>query len=246
MARSTAGEVDRDHVVRYRRPARLFHTATYLVTFVLLATGWWVGGGREGEPSVLARIVGVPDVEIHRRAGWALVALMLLGVTLGARAARTFVRETVRVDRGDAAWFRRWPLGALTGRFAPHRGHFDPGQRVVNIALVASFGTLVVTGVGLTTVHGGPDFVLLARLHRAATLVLTVLVVAHVLLAVGLLPGYRGAWRSMHLRGRTPTATARRLWPASVGSHPTAERASSGLEHAEVEPSEAVAADGRP
>ena len=33
------GVVAPDHVVRYRRAARWFHTATYLVTFVLLVTG---------------------------------------------------------------------------------------------------------------------------------------------------------------------------------------------------------------
>ena len=78
-----------------------------------------------------------------------------------------------------------------------------------------TLGTLIVTGVGLTTVHGGPMFVLLDRLHRLSTYGLTVLVAAHVLLAIGVLPGYRGAWRSMHLRGRTPAATVRRLWPSS-------------------------------
>src|SRR5205814_1934672 len=159
---------------------------------------------------------GVADVEIHRLVGLVFAGLVLLGVTLGARAAVTFVRETVRVDLGDGAWLRRWPLGALTGRFAAHRGHFDPGQRLLNVAFVATLGTLVVTGVGLTTVHGGTAFVLLDRWHRAATYVLTVLVAAHVIVAIGVLPGYRGAWRSMHLRGRTPRATAQRLWPTSV------------------------------
>jgi hypothetical protein len=55
-----------------------------------------------------------------------------------------------------------------------------------------------------------------ARVDRGATYALTALVVAHVLLAAGILPGYRGAWRAMHLRGRTPVATAPRLWPATV------------------------------
>lgn len=202
-------------MVRYRRAARWFHTAVYLVTFVLVGTGWWLWNGEEGHPSVLARATGVADVELHRRAGWVLVGLAALGLTLGARAAWTFARETTRVDRGDGTWFRRWPVGALSGRFAPHRGHFDPGQRLANLGFVVTLGTLIVTGVGLTTVHGGPTFVLLDRLHRLATYGLTVLVAAHVLLAIGVLPGYRGAWRSMHLRGRTPAATVRRLWPSS-------------------------------
>jgi cytochrome b subunit of formate dehydrogenase len=205
-----------NYVVRYRRPARLLHTATYLLTLALLGTGWWLRLGQEGQPSVLARIVNWSDVTIHRRAGWALVVLFGLAVTIGIRGAFTFARETVRVERGEIVWFRRWLRGAFTGRFARHDGHFDPGQRIANIAFVVTFGVLVVTGIGLTTLHGGPEFATLDRLHRGATYVLTALVVAHVFLAVGILPGYRGAWRSMHLRGRTPVATARRLWPHTV------------------------------
>jgi formate dehydrogenase subunit gamma len=202
--------------VRYGRAARRFHAATYLVTVALLGTGWWLRRGHEGQPSVLARLVGRPDVEVHRGAGWALAGILLVGTTVGFRGARTFVRETARFDHGDGRWLRRWPGGALTGRFAPHQGHFDPGQRIANVAFVVTLGTLVVTGVGLTTIHGGPRFVVLDRVHVLATYALTVLVAGHVLMAVGVLPGYRGAWRSMHLGGRTPRATAARLWPRSV------------------------------
>jgi hypothetical protein len=35
----------------------------------------------------------------------------------------------------------------------------------------------------------------------------------HLLVAIGVLPGYRGVWRAMHLAGRVPVATARRIWP---------------------------------
>ena len=116
-------------VVRNNLATRAFHAATFVVTSVLLATGWWLRAGNEGRPSALADVLGTPDTEVHRRAGWALVALAAAGVTLGVRAAWTFVRETARVNRGDGRWFLRWPVGALTGRFRPHRGHFDPGQR---------------------------------------------------------------------------------------------------------------------
>lgn len=200
-------------VVRNNRRTRLLHTASYLVTTVLLITGWWLLTGHEGRPSALARLVDESDVELHRQAGWVLAGVVVVAVTLGVRGAITFGRETLRVDRGDGRWFARWPAGALRGRFAPHRGHFDPGQRLANLAFVATLGTLIGTGFALTTLHGGPTFVWLARTHRYATYALTVLVVAHVLLAVGVLPGYRGAWRAMHLGGRTPAATMRRLWP---------------------------------
>lgn len=200
-------------VVRNNRRTRLLHTASYLVTTVLLITGWWLLTGHEGQPSVLARIVDEPDVELHKNAGWALAVVAIVAITIGVRGTITFFRETFRISRGDGRWFLRWPAGALTGRFPTHSGHFDPGQRIANLAFVATLGTLIGTGIGLTTLHGGPTFVWLARTHRYATYALTVLVVGHVIVAVGILPGYRGAWRAMHLGGRTPATTVARLWP---------------------------------
>jgi formate dehydrogenase subunit gamma len=202
--------------VRNNRWTRWLHTATYLATVVLLVTGWWLTTGHEGQPSVLARLVNEPDTELHRKAGWALVAIAAVALTIGMRGAITFVKETARVDRGDMRWLVRWPVAAITGRFSRHRGHFDPGQRIANLAFVVTLGTLIGTGAALTTLHGGPTFVVLVRIHRITTYVLTVLVVGHVLVALGILPGYRGAWRAMHLRGRTPIATVRRLWPHTV------------------------------
>lgn len=198
---------------RYNRPARWFHCGTYLVVVVLLFTGWWLRRGGEGEPSVLARLLEEPDVELHRAAGWALAALAALGLTLGIRAAWTFVRETLRVDGGDGRWFVHWPRGALTGRFSPHRGHFDPGQRLANVAFTITLAALVGSGIALTTLHGGPTFAWMVKVHRYATYALTPLVAGHVLIAIGLLPGYRGVWRAMHWGGRISLATARRLWP---------------------------------
>lgn len=217
-AHTEPGHGDDAPVVRNSGLTRAFHAATFLVTLVLGGTGWWLRSGREGRPSVLADLLDTPDTEIHRMAGWALVGIAGLGVTLGIRAAWTFVRETARVDRGDGRWLARWPVGALTGKFAPHRGHFDPGQRLANIAFVVGLATLIVSGVALTTLSGGPTFAAMVRVHRAATIVLTVLVIGHLVVVSGLLPGYRGAWRAMVGRGRVPAATARRLWP-SAGSH---------------------------
>lgn len=200
-------------VVRDNAATRAFHAATALVTLVLLATGWWLRSGREGRPSALAELLDAPDTEIHRTAGWVLTGLAVAGVTLGVRAAWTFVRETARVDRGDGRWIGRWPVGALTGRFAPHRGHFDPGQRLANVAFVVTLGTLIGSGIALTTLSGGSTFATLVRVHRGATYVLTALVVGHLLVVSGLLPGYRGTWRAMVGRGRVPAETVRRLWP---------------------------------
>src|SRR5262245_21140752 len=203
-------------VVRNNRATRWLHTLLYVVTFVLLATGWWLRTGHEGQPTVLADVLDTPDTELHRTAGWVLLGVAVGGPILGIRGTLTFLRETLRINRGDGAWFWRWPRGALTGRFGRHRGHFDPGQRLLNVALVGALGTVIVSGVLLTTLSGGQTFATMVRLHRGSTYVLTGLVVGHLVITLGILPGYRGVWRAMHWRGRVAEATARRLWPATV------------------------------
>ncbi len=135
-----------------------------------------------------------------------------LGLVLGARAVRTFAVETVRFRRADLTWFARWPRALWTGRFARHDGHFDPGQRIANVVIVAGLAALIGSGVGMALLHGGPAFVVLARVHRWSTYVLTPVLLGHILITF-LPPGYRGAWRSMHLGGRVNPAVAGRLWP---------------------------------
>jgi cytochrome b subunit of formate dehydrogenase len=175
-------------------------------------TGWWLLLGKEGSPSPLARVFGAQDTRLHVWFGRALVVAALVPLVLGRRGIATFVRETIRWDPGDARWWARWPVGAVTGRFGRHEGHFDPGQRVANVLIVGSLGVLSATGIAMTLLHGGRTFAWLAKVHDWATFVLTPLVLGHVLIALGVLPGYRGVWRSMHLGGRVPETTAKRVW----------------------------------
>jgi cytochrome b subunit of formate dehydrogenase len=198
---------------RYPRSARRFHTAVYTLTLLLLASGWWLLGGREGQPTPIARLTGVPDVVLHVWLGWALLAIAILPLAFAMRGVIGFVRETLRYDRGDVGWLLRWPVGVFTGRFGRHEGHFDPGQRLANVAIVGMLVILIITGVGLVFVHVGPFFAILAQLHRLATIALTIVIVGHIVIALGILPGYRGVWRSMHLGGRVPVDAARRVWP---------------------------------
>jgi len=200
-------------IERYRRSTRRYHTAVYTTALLLLATGWWLLAGREGTPSPLALVTGVPDVQLHVWFGWALLLVVVLPLPIALRGVATFVRETVRVDPGDHAWLVRWPIAIATGRFPRHEGHFDPGQRLANLAIVALLAALILTGVALVFVKVGPAFAFLAAVHRLATLAFTVVIGGHVIVALGVLPGYRGVWRSMHLGGRLRLDTARRLWP---------------------------------
>lgn len=213
-ARRAASDNGPAVVERYSRGTRWFHAAVYLTVLALLYTGWWLRLGHEGQPSLLSRLLGRPDTQLHRWVGWALTVVVVLGLVVGVRAAATFVVESVRFRRSDGAWFLRWPKAVVTGRFARHEGHFDPGQRLANVALVLLLGALVVSGVGMARLHGGPTFALLVHLHRWSTYAVTPLLVGHILVAAGVLPGYRGVWRSMHLGGRLDAQVARRVWPA--------------------------------
>jgi cytochrome b subunit of formate dehydrogenase len=200
-------------VERYPRSARRYHTAIYVVTLLLLATGWWLLAGREGDPSPIARITGLPDAQIHTWLGWLLVVVALVPLPFAIGGITRFLRETRRYDRGDLRWLVRLPLAVVTGRFPRHEGHFDPGQRIANVAIVVLLLLLIASGVALTLVDAGPVFAIVASIHRLSTIAFTVVIVGHIVVALGILPGYRGVWRSMHLGGHLRLDTARRLWP---------------------------------
>jgi formate dehydrogenase subunit gamma len=218
--------IDQEHSVgaaparaplRNGRQARWLHTVIYLSTLFLAYSG--IAVLLEGHPA-LARPLGghVPTATSHRLVGYGLLIAAALTAVVWWRAAGRFVANSVRFSRIDLRWLAGYPRMALApGRSepAPHRGHFDPGQRVFNVLLVLTFLVLGVTGI----VMGMPERFLPSvfgwslRIHELATWVLIGLVAGHLLLASGLLPGYRGVWRAMHLGGRVPAATARRLWP---------------------------------
>jgi cytochrome b subunit of formate dehydrogenase len=212
-----ATEVERrqqaERLTRHPRRVRWFHAAIYLLTIPLIWTGGWLLFGEEAHPSFLARAFGVADVRLHVLVG-RVFALLILGViVVGWRGVRTFVRETFRRDAGDAAWWIRWPRAVFTGGFARHEGTFDPGQRVANVLIVGGLIVLTASGIALTVLHGGPVFAWLAKIHLWTAVIVTPVILGHVLVAIGVLPGYRGVWRSMHLGGRVREDTARRVWP---------------------------------
>jgi cytochrome b subunit of formate dehydrogenase len=201
---------------RYGRRTRWFHAGVYVFTLVTLGTGLWIHFGQEGRASFLARLLNRPDIVIHEDAGWVLVGLAVVLVIFGSRGIVTFIAESIRFRRGDGAWLSGWPKAAFTGRFRRNEGHFDPGQRIANLVIAGGLLLLIVSGTALVFVHGGSWFVRLAFVHRWCAIVLTPVIVGHMIVASGLLPGYRGVWRSMHWGGRVKPETAERLWPAWV------------------------------
>jgi cytochrome b subunit of formate dehydrogenase len=202
-----------DLLVRHSGRARWFHALVYIATLPLTFTGLWLLSGSEGHPSPLSHIAGMSDPKLHLWLGRALAVLVFVPLVAGRKAIVTFVRETFRRDRGDAKWWARWPAASFTGKFARHEGHFDPGQRVANVLIVGGLAVLTVTGIAMAALHGGSTFALLRKIHRATAYLFTAVIVGHMLIAAGLLPGYRGVWRSMHLGGKLRLATARRIWP---------------------------------
>jgi cytochrome b subunit of formate dehydrogenase len=200
-------------VERNNRRTRWLHATVYLTVLVLLFTGWWLTLGQEGRPSVLARLVNQPDTEIHTNIGWVFIAIAAVGVVIGWRAAWTLLSDSVRFRRTELRWFARWPAAVFTGRFGRHEGHFDPGQRIANIVMIGLLAALIISGVGLWSVSGGPMFVWYRRIHLWSTYLFTPVLAGHVLIAAGLLPGYRGVWRAMHLGGRLRRRDAARVWP---------------------------------
>jgi cytochrome b subunit of formate dehydrogenase len=159
-------------------------------------------------------------IVLHRWLGYAVLVPPLVVVLARPRTVARFLREIVRVHRGEAAWWRRLPGFVLSPRRWPlprHPGHFDPGQRLMAIALVAGLVTVVASGLLLVFAIDvlGPRYRLVLRTHRWSSVVLGLLVLAHVVVSIGVLPGYRGVWRAMHApgRGRVEVGLARRLWP---------------------------------
>lgn len=202
-----------ERVRRHSARARWLHAGVYATTLVLLATGWWLTLGQEGRPSPLSTALGWSDAEIHTATGWALAAVAVVGAVIGRRGLRTLVADSLRFTKSDMVWFRRWPAAVFTGRFAHHEGRYDPGQRIANLAILVLLALLIASGVGLAVASGGPVFVWCNLIHRWSTYLITPLLLGHIVIASGVMPGYRGVWRSMHLGGRLKRSDAERVWP---------------------------------
>jgi cytochrome b subunit of formate dehydrogenase len=206
-----------ERLLRNRRPARRLHAGVYVTTAFLLISGIAVLG--EGRPALEGILGGhVAAAHWHRWIGFGLIGAALLVAVVRPGASGRFVSDSVRFAQGDLRWFASYPRFLLRpGRHrpAPHGGHFDPGQRLLNCVIVLSFLLLSVSGL----IMSFPQFVVpdafawSLRIHRVATWALAAAVTGHVVVASGILPGYRGVWRAMHADGLVPAPLAQVLWP---------------------------------
>ena len=197
-------------VQRYGRVGRWFHAGIYLTVLFLLATGWWFVLAGYDHASPLRALTGRGDAESHELAGYGMALVIVVWLPFGARGLPRFIRETLRYRKGDGRWLAGFPKAAFTGRFPHHDGHFDPGQRLANIVIVLTLGTLVFSGLSMLLLPIGG----MLEIHRWATYAATPVILGHIVVASGVLPGYRGVWRSMHLGGRLPDDVAERIWPS--------------------------------
>jgi formate dehydrogenase subunit gamma len=214
-AGTAAGTASR--LLRNRPAARRLHAAVYLLTIFLFLSGLAVLGG--GTPALEALLGGhVATARWHRWIGFGLLGLGILVAVVRPRASAWFIAASVRFERQDFRWFARYPRFLLRpSRHAPgrHEGHFDPGQRLFNLTVVASLLALAATGVVMSFPQRflPVAFAASLRIHRGTTWVLALAVAGHLLVTSGVLRGYRGVWRAMHRDGRVTEALADLLWP---------------------------------
>lgn len=206
-----------ERLLRNRPAARRLHAAVYLLTGFLFLSGLAVLG--EGSPALEGLFGGhVATARWHRWVGFGLVGLGLVVASLRPGTSAWFLSESVRFGRRDLDWFVRHPRFLLRPSRhapAPHEGHFDPGQRVFNLVVVVSLVALAATGAVMSFPQRflPAAFAASLQIHQAATWVLGIAVVGHLVVVSGVFRGYRGVWRAMHRDGRVAAALGEALWP---------------------------------
>jgi cytochrome b subunit of formate dehydrogenase len=204
--------VDDGVVRRYGRVGRWFHAGIYVTVLLALGTGWWfVIAGYERE-SPLARLTGQPDGAIHELSGYAMLVVLVVWIPFGVRGVRSFLRESARFDRGDGRWLLGWPRATFTGRFGSHSGHFDPDQRLANIVIVVLLAVVVITGLGAIDWWSSGLWAAMFGVHRWASYAMTPVLLGHIVVAAGILPGYRACGGRCTSAVDCPSA-----WPAASG-----------------------------
>ncbi len=212
-----AADTRPEWLVRNSRQTRRFHAGVYVTTGFLFFSGISLLG--EGNPALEAVLGGhVSAAHWHRWIGFGLVGLAGLVLAVRPAASRKFLADSVTFRPADLRWFVTYPSFLIRPRHhspARHEGHFDPGQRAMNLVIVLSLAVLSITGIIMSFPQrvAPMTFAWSLHIHTAATWVLAGAVGGHVVVASGILRAYRGVWRTMHGNGRIPGHLAYRLWP---------------------------------
>lgn len=201
LERSTVKDQEtREWVDRFGLTERFAHWWTVLMVAVALGTGLLMGDdGAESGPLFMAHWGAVVLI------GLGLLAALVIGDTRGLLRA---ARELFSVDGRDATWIRdhlQHPLGAHAhGDY----GMFNPAQKALAWALSTTVAVVIYTGITAASA-GGDDA---GGPHATAVVVATVLLGAHIFMAVinpatkhalhGMVFGHvRRSWAAKHHGG---------------------------------------------
>ncbi len=166
-------------VRRYEPAQRAVHWCGVGLFGILLVTGF----------ALLARpaaflAAGGYSRSLHRVAAVPFMLLPLAYAALMRREAGELVRESLRFDRDDLAWFRHMPsymLGSTAG--LPPQGKLNAGQKLHHAGTFAAFATVSVSGLVLWFGKGqlgATGLALAAIVHDLSMLLLFLLMIGHV------------------------------------------------------------------
>lgn len=218
--------------------AQVAHGADALAVLILLVTGFAVGGVL---PEAVASGLGghVALNGVHRELGLALSLLLVLATVLLFRRMARLVAAALYFPPRD--W--RWPWNFALHLVRPsrhavpfHAGRFDPAQRLVFLALIASLCALCASGLYLYWSPPLPPSLMgpMIRVHVVAAWVLIAALGLHLLAAIGVLPTHRHLLGAMFGSGCVPVEAARRLWPGwtarRLAGTPDPRRVSAGAQ----------------
>ena len=166
---------------RFTGAQRLLHLVLAVAFAVMLWTGLCLWS------PALAELMNRPTAKY-----WHLLSAIVLGVAfvlitlLRPREIHALAREVDGFDRADVAWLKGGPRRVLDHDAAPEQGWLNAGQKL-NTAITTGL-MLVLAGTGLLLWLGERDttwrFAGTVDVHDIATILIVLLVLAHLYLAV--------------------------------------------------------------
>lgn len=205
----------RTTLARHSLGERILHVLNALAVIVLIITGLALDDLLTERLGML--LGGHLQVStVHQWLGLAFVIAWLL-LLLSGRISR-LLRDVMYFRRDELRRLPAFLCFYLRPSHHPvpfHDGRFDPAQRMIFIAIIA---TTVLAGVSGAYLYLTPPFgrVLLVyaiRIHIIAVWLLLACLCIHIAAGIGLLPTHRGLATAMFGNGRVTITLAQTLWP---------------------------------